>query len=270
MAGRLKERVHEILQIPSAPGDRIGRAFDVTIMTLIVLNTIAVVVETIPGYLDGYERWFLLFEYASVAVFGAEYLLRLWSVTVEPQYAEPMRGRLRWMGTPFALIDLIAILPIFLVGLDLRFVRVLRVLRVLKLGRYSESMQVLTDVMRRSRRDLVTSLFLVGLALVLTSSFMYYAERDAQPDVFTSIPAAMWWGIVTLTTTGYGDIVPVTLVGRILGGLTVILGVATLALPVGILSSSFVQEIEARRRKSPNGHACPHCGAPAKSTLETR
>ena len=255
----MKERVHEILQIPSAPGDKAGRAFDTTILTLIVLNTAAVIVETIPGFLDGYEPWFLAFEWLSVFVFATEYVLRLWSVTIEPAYAHPVRGRLRWMGTPFALIDLIAILPVFFFGLDLRFVRVLRVLRVLKIGRYSESLQILSNVMRRSRRDLVTSLFLVGLALILTSSFMYYAERDAQPDTFTSIPAAMWWGIVTLTTTGYGDIVPITLVGRMLGGMTVILGIATLALPVGILSSAFVQELEAKRR-SLAATSCPHCG----------
>lgn len=262
MVERVRRRVYEILQIPSAPGDLAGRAFDTVIVTLIVLNTLAVVAETVAS-LAPYRVWFRAFEWVSVTIFAAEYLLRLWSITVRPEHAHPVMGRLRWMVTPFALIDLIAIAPVFFVGVDLRFVRVLRVLRVLKLGRYSDSMQILTDVMARSRRELMTSLFLVGLALILTSSFMYYAEKDAQPEAFSSIPAAMWWGIVTLTTTGYGDVVPITVAGRVLGGLTVLLGVASIALPVGILSSSFVQEIEARRRKAA-AFRCPHCGKDIK------
>lgn len=260
MVERIRRRVYEILQIPSLPGDRLGHAVDRVIVALIVLNAAAVVLETMAQF-DDYRAWFRAFELVSVTVFGSEYVLRLWSITGRPEYAHPLFGRLRWMVTPFAIIDILAIAPALLVGVDLRFVRVLRVLRVLKLGRYSESMQILTDVMARSRRELMTSLFLVGLALILTSSFMYYAEKDAQPESFSSIPAAMWWGIVTLTTTGYGDVVPVTAMGRVLGGVTVILGVATIALPVGILSSSFVQEIEARRRKS---LVCPHCGKDIK------
>lgn len=258
MLERLKGRVREIVQIPSAPDDTIGRAFDAVIITLILLNTIAVVVETLPSVHAEYGEWLRAFEIASVVVFAIEYLLRLWSITAEPPYERPILGRLRWMATPFAVIDMLAILPALLFALDLRFLRVLRVLRVLKLGRYSESMRILSDVMRRSRRDLLTSLFLVGLALLITSSLMYYAERDAQPVAFSSIPAAMWWAVVALTTTGYGDVVPITALGRLLGGATALLGVATIALPVGILSSSFVQEVEARRKK--RGVTCPHCG----------
>lgn len=258
MVERLKRRVREIIMIPSAPEDTLGRAFDAVIIALIALNTLAVVVETIPGVEASFGPWLRAFELVSVVIFATEYVLRLWSITAEPQYAHPVRGRLRWMATPFAVIDLLAILPALLFAVDLRFLRVLRVLRVLKLGRYSESMRILTDVMRRSGRELLTSLFLVGLALLITSSLMFYAERDAQPETFSSIPAAMWWAIVALTTTGYGDVVPITALGRILGGATALLGVATIALPVGILSSAFVQELDARRKKK--GVACPHCG----------
>lgn len=260
MTERLKQRVREILQIPSNPGDRMGRAFDIVIITLIVLNTVAVIVETMPEIDDAYVEWLRAFELVSVVVFATEFALRIWSITTDPRYADPVRGRLRWLGTPYAIIDVLAILPALLFALDLRFLRVLRVMRVLKLGRYSESVQILSNVVKRSRRELLTSFFFLGIALILTSSFMYYAEREAQPDVFSSIPTSMWWGIVTLTTTGYGDMVPITTVGRLLGGFAVILGVASVALPVGILSSSFVQEIEARRRKDAEALSCPHCG----------
>lgn len=266
---RVKRRMREILTIPSAPGDFWGSAFDAFIITLIVLNTLAVIVETIPGAIAGYEDWVTAFEWLSIAVFAVEYFLRIWSITTEPGFAHPVRGRLKWMATPFAVIDLLAILPALLFAVDLRFLRVLRVLRILKLGRYSESVLILGNVLKRSRRELLTSLFVVLLALLVVSSFMYYAEREAQPDVFASIPHAMYWGIIALTTTGYGDVVPITTPGRVLAGVAALLGVAAIALPVGILSSSFVQEIEARRvakRKADDAAEsnCPHCGKDIK------
>lgn len=253
---RVKRRVREILMIPSAEDDVPGRIFDVFIVTLIILNTIAVVVETMPGALDGYEEWVRAFEWFSVAVFATEYVLRIWSITVEPEFAHPVRGRLKWALTPFAIIDILAILPALLFAVDLRFLRVLRVLRILKLGRYAESVIILGNVLKRSRRELTTSLFVVLLSLLVVSSFMYYAEREAQPEAFSSIPAAFWWGIIALTTTGYGDVVPVTAWGRVLGGLTSLLGVATIALPVGILASGFLEEMKAAAEPA----ACPHCG----------
>jgi len=261
----LKERVREIVRIPSAPDDAAGRFFDALIITLILANTFVLIAETVSGFGAGYESWLFAFEWFSVAVFVVEYLLRVWSITADPTYAHPVRGRLRWMATPMAIIDILAILPAFLtlVGIDLRFLRVLRMLRIVKLGRYADSFVILGNVLQRSRRELITSGFLVGLALLLTSSFMYYAEKDVQPESFSSIPRAMWWGVITLTTTGYGDVVPMTALGRVLGGMTAVLGVAAIALPIGILSSAFVQEIEARRKQreaSGKGFPCPHCG----------
>lgn len=256
MLERVRGRVREIVQIPSAPDDIPGRLFDAAIIALIILNTIAVIIETMAGVQERWGAALDTFEMVSVAVFIAEYLLRLWSITAEPGFSHPVWGRLRWMGTPFAIIDILAIIPAF-VGVDLRFVRVLRVLRVLKLGRYAESVQILSNVMRRSRADLLTSFALVMFALVLTASFMYYAEHEAQPDRFSSIPAAMWWGIVTLTTIGYGDVVPVTDAGRLIGSVSALAGILALALPVGILASGFTQELENRRRRATN---CPHCG----------
>lgn len=256
MAGALKRRVYEIIKIPSPPGDRLGQAFDTFIVTLIALNAFAIVFESVGDNAERYREWLTAFELLSLVVFATEFLLRVWSITADPRYARPVTGRLRFLATPFALVDLLAILPSIFLALDLRVVRVLRMLRLLKLGRYSESLRVLGNVLRRSREELLMSLFVVGLMLTLAASFMYYAEHAAQPDKFSSIPAAMWWAIVALSTTGYGDIVPVTTAGKILGGITALLGVATIALPVGILSSGFIQELNMRRQKP----ACPHCG----------
>lgn len=269
MESRLKQRVREIVQIPSAPDDYVGRAFDAVIIALIFLNTAAVILETVPGFVDRWGSALDWFELVSLAVFVGEYLLRLWSITAEPEYAHPVWGRLRWAMTPYALIDLVAILPALLfVRVDLRWLRVLRVIRLLKLSRYADSVQILTNVVKRSRSELLTSFALVLFALMLTSSLMYYAESSAQPEAFSSIPKAMWWGIVALTTTGYGDVVPITGLGRLLAGLTAILGVMFIALPVGILSSSFVQEIEARRKRM--NYAAPILAASLNNALAMR
>lgn len=256
--GRVKQRVFEVLKIPSAQGDRLGAAFDTFIVTLIALNAFAVIFETVGDNHERYGALLRAFELLSLAVFGAEYVLRVWSITADPQYAHPVWGRLRFMASPLAIVDVLAILPSLLLALDLRVIRVLRMLRLLKLGRYSESLRVLGNVLHRRGEELLMSLFVVGLGLTLTASFMYYAEHEAQPEAFSSIPAAMWWAIVALSTTGYGDIVPVTTVGKILGGLTALLGIASIALPVGILSSGFVEEVNSRR--GGNKTACPHCG----------
>lgn len=253
---RLRRRVHEILEIPSQPDDTLGRWFDRFIVTLIALNAFVIVWETLGDNMTRYQEALRAFEVFSLAVFSVEFLLRVWAIVENPRFAHPVTGRLRFLGTPSAIIDLLAIVPAFLAIADLRLLRVLRLLRLLKLGRYSESLRILGNVFKTRREELLMSLFVVGLALLVSSTLIYYAERDAQPEAFGSIPAAMWWSVVALTTTGYGDMVPVTTVGRLLGGVAALLGILAIALPVGIFATGFTQEMEARK-KSP---ACPHCG----------
>lgn len=260
----LRARVRGLLESdPSSPASILVDRF---IVALILLNVAAVVFESMDHArrFDGALR---VFELVSLVVFSVEYLLRLWSIVEEPRFSRPFVGRLRWMMTPAALVDLAAIAPAFFLRTDLRFVRLLRLLRVLKLTRYSESFRVLGNVFRARREELTSSLLIVMVTLVLASSFMYYAEREAQPDVFTSIPAAMWWGIITLTTIGYGDAYPVTALGKLLGGVAALAGILVLALPVGILASGFTEEMAARHRRAAETVAaaaapavCPHCG----------
>ena len=256
----LKAHVHRLLESdPHEPG---ARWIDRFLVVLILLNVLAVILETVGDNATRYHGVLVAFEWLSLAAFGLEYLLRLWSATEDPRYASPVLGRLRWMATPWALVDLVAILPGLagLVGVragDLRFVRVLRLLRLLKLGRYTESFRVLARVLQSKKEELLMALFIVLVALVLSSSFMYYAEREAQPEAFSSIPAAMWWSIITLTTIGYGDVVPVTDAGRLVGGASALMGIFALALPVGILASGFTTELENRRKRPPT---CAHCG----------
>lgn len=266
MYSRIKRRAYEIVE-PTPEGDRPSHLFDTALITLIGLNLLAIALETIAPLGEQASGAFLVFEIVSVAIFTGEYLVRVWACTEDPDYAHPVKGRLRFAVQPLVLMDLIAILPFYiplLVTADLRFVRSLRLLRVfrlVKITRYSESVEIIGTVLRSRRNALLSTLFVTFILLFMASVLMYLAERDAQPEGFSSIPAAMWWGMVTLTTVGYGDLAPATPLGRILGAVVALFGIGLFALPAGILGSAFVDELEARRsaRRPP---ACPHCGKP--------
>jgi voltage-gated potassium channel len=139
-----------------------------------------------------------------------------------------------------------------------RLLRIFRLLRLLKLGRYHSSLGLLGKVLKNRREELTISLVLVLMLVVVASTLMYALEHQAQPKAFSSIPAAMWWGVVTMTTVGYGDVYPVTAAGKLVAGLSLLLGVGLFALPAGILASGFSEEL-GRERPMP---VCPHCGKP--------
>ena len=166
------------------------------------------------------------------------------------------------MGTSMAIIDLLAFIPFYLAFLpiDLRFLRIFRLMglfRIFKVARYMTALTMFKRVIYERREQLILSFIFILFILVIISTIMFYVERDAQPDKFTSIPDTMWWGIATLTTVGYGDMVPITNLGKVLGGLFTITGVGLLALPTGILSSGFFELLHNPKSRK---HTCPHCG----------
>ena len=236
-------------------GNKISRRFDVFIMTLIVLNVVAVVTETVEALYTKYKVYYDFFEYFSVFVFTIEYIIRLWACTARPKYSHPVWGRLRYMFSVEALIDLLAILPFYLplfFDLDLRVIRMLRLfrlLRIFKLGRYSVAFGMIIKVIEKRREELMITLTLVLVLMILSSSLMYYIEHEVQPEAFTSIPATMWWSVATLTTVGYGDVYPVTPLGKVLAALIAILGIGIFALPAGILAAGFESEISRKEKK---------------------
>lgn len=255
---RLRERVHVLVE----PGARGGEAYDLFMVWLICLNLLAVVLETVHALQARHVALFAALEAASVVLFTLDYLLRLWTCTLRPGFSGPVRGRIRYALTPLAVLDLLAVLPFFLplVGMDLRFLRAVRMLRLLTLGklaRYSGALQMVARVVARRREELMTTLVLTGLLLLGASSLMYFAERQAQPQSFASIPAAMWWGVATLTTVGFGDVYPVTPLGKVLSSVIAVVGIGIVALPTGILSAGFIEELGLRRG---HGAHCPHCG----------
>lgn len=260
----IQKRVYQALSGSAA--DRTGRLVSFGLIVLILLNVLAVMVESMSSFQHRYGDWLAGFEIFSVSVFVLEYLLRLWACSSEPRFSSPILGRLRFSISPLAVIDLLAVLPALIMwtGVDLRFLRVLRLtrmLRVAKLGRYSTALHLMGQVARQKREELLLSLMLMLLLLVLSSSLMYLAEHDRQPEAFSSIPAAMWWGVMTLTTVGYGDVYPVTIPGKVLGALIAVMGIGLFALPAGILGSGFVGMRTERKDAMPPTH-CPHCGKP--------
>ena len=248
--------VHGLFEVGA--GGRTGWYVDYFIMVLIVANVLAVMLETVDPLYGLYERDFLLFEIFSVSIFLVEYLGRLWAAPEHPNYRHPIWGRLRYATSPYMIIDLLAIVPFFLGAfIDLRFLRALRLLRflrLLKLARYSESMRLFAKAITLKREELVITSIVGVIMLLVASSGMYFTERVAQPEVFSSIPASLWWGVITLTTVGYGDVHPVTPLGQVLGAVVAVIGIGLFALPASILASGF---IEAARG---GVVACPHCG----------
>ena len=243
----LRRRIYEILESP-LDHDPFNRIVDIALVLLIALNVGAVILETVETIGNAYADFFFAFELLSVFAFTTEYGLRLWVSVERPQTIamKPSRARLRHMVTPLALIDLMAIAPFYLatfIGIDLRFMRVFRLLRILKLTRHSAALSMVGSVLYAERRALTASVTVMLVLLVFTSGLMYFAERAAQPEAFASIPHAMWWGVATLTTVGFGDITPI---GKVLGAIAMLMGVGMFAMPAGILASGFAQEIKSR------------------------
>ncbi len=248
-----RNRIFEIMEVGNR-NDVISRAFDLFIICLISLNVLAVILESVASI---HKEWFLEFEYFdrfSVFIFTIELLMRIWTVveSPDPKFSHPVWGRVRYLFTLNALVDILAILPFylsFLITLDLRFMRVLRLLRVFKLTRYSSAMSIMLTVLRQEARAFGAALFVLLLLMVFSASMIFLFEHKAQPDVFSNIPNSMWWAVITLTTVGFGDAYPVTPMGKLFGAMISIIGIGMVALPAGILASAFSEQLHIRREK---------------------
>jgi voltage-gated potassium channel len=258
---RLKRRIYEILKISERKGS-LSWKFDVFLITIILLNVIVMILETVEELYNNFSLFFDAFTWFSVVFFTIEYLMRLWTATESSHYRNPVTGRLKFMVSPQGIIDLMAFLPYYLpfIGFDLRFVRILRIFRlfrIFRVAKYIKAIHVIRHVIRERKEELLVSLVFVTFLLIISSCLIYYVEHDAQPDAFSSIPATMWWSIATLTTVGYGDLYPITPLGKFMGSVIAVLGVGLFALPTGILASGFSEEISKKKQSS---EICPTCG----------
>lgn len=228
----------------------VARLVSLLLMMLIMSNVVAVILASDSLVYTDFQPFFDGFELFSIIVFSLEYLSRVWVCVENPKYQQPLKGRLKYMMSPMAIIDLIAILPFYLdifFNFDTRFLRVLRLFRIFKLSRHFTAMSVLLTVIKNELATLASAIFIMLVLVVLASAGMFIVERDAQPEAFGTIPRAMWWATITLSTVGYGDVIPVTVAGKVLGVLITILGVGMAALPAGIIASGFTREVNRRR-----------------------
>ena len=246
----LRKRVYQVLE-QGPVGDRLSSAVDRFLVLLIVVNLLAAALESMPQYQTRYAALFALVEYFSLVVFTVEYGLRLWcAVEHGPhQHLAARRARMKYALSTSGIIDLIAVLPfwfaVFLPG-DLRFVLVFRMVRFFKIARYSPAMRSLLDVLYTERRALFGCLVIAIGSSVVAASLMHLAEGKVQPDKLGTIPDALWWAIVTIGTIGYGDVVPVTALGKLIATGTIFAGLVMMALPVGIIANAFAEQIHRR------------------------
>ncbi len=245
-----RKRLYKILEREKA--NRTARLIRVFLMGLILVNVVAIVLESDPLIFNRYAALFTALEIFSLAVFSVEYLLRVWVAVESPDecFRHPVKGRLRYMLTPMAIVDLLAVAPVWfgiLVYRDLMILRGFRLIRVFKLTRYSRSMDLMAAVLKQEKGTLVSAFFILGMLIVMAAAGIHLVEGKQQPEAFGTVLRAIWWAAVTLTTVGYGDVVPVTSIGKAFGTFIVLTGVAMAALPAAILASGFSYEINRRR-----------------------
>lgn len=265
MLKAIKKRVYLYLDVES--DNKTSAVISFFILSLIILNVLAVILETVQSLSMRFGTLFHSFEIFSVGIFTAEYMLRLWTVTLAKKFKDPITGRVRFAFTPMALVDLMAVLPFylpFLFAFDLRIIRMFRIFRlfrILKAGRYIGAFKSFGAAIREKKEELVVAFLTVIIALIFVSSIMYFIENRVQPEKFSSIPQAMWWGVAVLTTVGYGDVYPITTLGKILGSVIAVFGIGLVAIPAGIIFSGFVGALQKQHEaKERTKRTCPHCG----------
>lgn len=273
----LKHAIFELIRDKNGkPVNQWNERIDLFLVTLIILSVTAIILESFAEIKSAYGFGLKWFEIFSIIIFSTEYLLRLWTADLKYPQLSKIGARLKFMYSPMGIIDLLAILPFYLpffLKLDLRFIRILRILRLLrifKLRRYSSSLDIIIKILSEKRFELMLSVMFVFVLLIFSASFMYSIENEVQPESFPDILSTLWWAVATLTTVGYGDVYPITPLGKLFGGFTALLGIGMLALPTAIISAAFVEAMEIQKEQKQESaqeypyNYCPHCGKALK------
>jgi voltage-gated potassium channel len=261
---KLKLRIYNTIR-DDDKNDLLSTIVDTIIIFFILLNVLIIILDTFDDVRVHIEKTYYYVEVVSLVIFTIEYFLRVWtSVYIYPGL-KPGKARLKYIFSAKALIDLIALLPFYfslLLNVNiqiLRMVRLVRILSILKVNRYSMAISTIGQVIKRKAAQLLSSLLVVILLIVFSSVLMYYIEHNSQPEVFNNAFSGLWWAIATLTTVGYGDIYPITILGKILGTIIAMLGIGLVAVPTGIISAGFIEQMNIKN-KHENNNFCPHCG----------
>lgn len=251
-----RQKIHAMV-FTSEYGGKLQSIFETFIGVWVIISVLAVVLESIHSvhYLINLE--FVILDTIAVAIFTVEYLMRIYACVEEPRFRHGFLGRLKQARSTSTLIDLLAILPFFLeilLGsvLDLRFLRTFRLARLLKLTRYNDSTKILTTVIAREWPVISASAFIMILMVVMTASLGYVIENQAQPEKFDNIPNSVYWAVITLASVGYGDISPVTAIGRFMTVVMSLLGIGIFAIPAALLASAFGDQLHKEREMLKN------------------
>lgn len=252
-SGDLRRRIYLMLDAPAWQGAGMS-VLNRAIVLLIIASVAVAVLESEPTVYEGHESFLSWIEIGFAVTFLVEYVVRLWVCVENPSYGHGLKGRIAYALSPWALVDFLAVVPplLTLFGSEafvLRLFRMIRILRLAKLGRYSTAMAAIAEAVRSRRYELIMSAGMAGVMLLVSSTLLYIVEGNSQPETFGSIPRAMWWSVATLTTVGYGDVFPTTALGRILAGVTAVIGIGLIAMPTGILASAFSDVLAKQRRK---------------------
>lgn len=275
MYKRIKLRTYEILEV-ARPNDTASRVVDIFLMSLIFINVSLIIADTFDLPVLAVKIGNTI-EIVSVVIFTLEYILRIWSADLAYPHLPPILARLRFMVSFAAIVDLVSLLPSYISVISanfmvLRMLRVLRLLRAFKLNRYTHALRDIGEVFRKKASQLISSLLVVSFLMLISAVLMYDAEHEAQPEVFENAFSGLWWAIVTVTTVGYGDMRPITAVGRIMGGVIALLGIALVAVPTGIITAGFSEQISHKnaekkaaenaddKRSEDEKSFCPYCG----------
>ncbi|MEK9684215.1 MAG: ion transporter [Rhodospirillaceae bacterium] len=246
----LKLRLFEVLEKNDGT-DSISKKCDYFLIILIILNICVVIAESINMIYDGNEKIFLVFEIFFVSIFSIEYVLRIWSSQSYIRNGKIKSGRLKYIFSFYGIIDLLAILPfylqILLPGLDLRILRTFRLIRILKISHYNSAIEDLFQAVYVERKPFLATLYIFAVAILLNSTLLYFAESAVQPEKFGSIPDAIYWSVITLTTVGYGDVTPQTSLGKVIAIFTALTGICVVALLSGIVATAFSRQINQRQ-----------------------
>ena len=259
-----RKRVYNTLEFSAIGRRGLSLYINIGLVSIIFLNSVAIILHTVPEIRNNrhYERFFQDFEIISVVIFTIEYFLRIWSCVENPAVKNSWRGRLSYIFSFWAVVDFLGIFPFYFTLLTsdfgiIRILRVFRLFRLFRVTRYSRALKMIRNVLLETKEELLICFSFIIFTLMISSSVMYYLEHNLQPERFKSIPATLWWGVITMTTTGYGDMYPITAAGKFFGGIVLILGIALFALPTGIIASGFMEQI--RRDKGRKYVQCPHC-----------
>lgn len=239
---KIKKRIFDIIQIGQRD-DKISKAFDIFIVIVILLNIAAMFMGTFKQ-LSQFNNVIHIVEIITIGIFCIEYLLRIW--TSEFLYTKVSRRRavVKFIFSFDGIVDLLTILPFFFLSgfIAFRMLRVVRIFHLFRINAYYDSFNVITSVLYEKRNQIISSVFIIVVLMLCSSLCMYSAEQDVQPEVFDNAFSGIWWSISTILTIGYGDIYPVTILGKIMGAVIGLLGVGAVAIPTGIISAGFVEQ----------------------------